>query len=145
MIHIEPYQPFHMHLLLAQGVQPMFVGRISYVPGVSDRLGHMGTALAAIQDGRVLCVGGLIPIGPRIGHLWAVLSAEAGQHMLSLHRATRRFLSCQIAPRIEATVEMGFAPGCRWLTLLGFECETPNGMRGFGEDGGTYLLFSKVS
>jgi|SRR5882672_7049306 len=144
MIRVEPYRPFHLKLLIAQGVQPAYVGRISYVPGLSDRLQEMGPALTAFDRDRVLCVGGMIPMGPKLGHVWAALAAEAGAHMLALHRATERFMSTLQPQRLEATVEQGFRPGCRWLELMGFECETPNGMRRYGEDGATHLLFARV-
>lgn len=76
-----------------------------------------GNAYSLRVDGRLVACGGVVET--ELGaHLWAVLAREAP--MLVVHRAVRRFLSLFAAIDLHATVEAGFAPGCRWLEMLGF-------------------------
>jgi hypothetical protein len=44
--------------------------------------------------------------------------------------------------RIEATVDVGFTEGERWMTLLGFEYEGL--MRAYRPDGQDMLMFARV-
>ena len=46
--------------------------------------------------------------------------------------------------RIEALVVSGFAAGARWMEMLGFELETPKGMKSFGPNGETYMLYART-
>lgn len=86
-------------------------------------------------------------MGGHIGLVWAAVAKDAGRHMLWLHRATARYLEAVQAThrlrRLEATVEKGFAVGCRWVELLGFEFEGE--MRAFGANGETHLRYARVS
>jgi hypothetical protein len=56
----------------------------------------------------------------------------------------RRHLECDAPRRLEIAVRRDFAAGRRWALLLGFERETPAGMRGYGADGATYDLYARI-
>ncbi len=143
MIEVRPFRPFHIALLRAQGVQGAQERAVSHVPENIDSLGlTAGPAVTAFDGELVLLTGGVLPFGQRRGVCWALLSAHAGRHMTRLHYATERFLSAGNWRRLEATVEEGFKPGCRWLQLLGFEFE--GRMRGYGDDGETHLRYGRV-
>jgi hypothetical protein len=140
---VEPFRPFHVELLKAQGVQGAQARQISHVPiGWSSVTRIAGSALTARDGDRIILCGGVVPMGPKIGVLWAVLSAEAGSHMLWLHRATQRFISIAPPRRLEASVEKGFPQGCRWLELLGFNFEGE--MAAYGLDGETHLRYARI-
>lgn len=143
MIRVTPFETWHLELLLAQGVQPS-QARASHVLARHAKVAKpVGTSLTAWDDdGRVLITGGVMAVDNTCGTLWAVLSAHAGCRMLAVHRGLSRFLDSQPQRRIEATVEAGFAPGCRWLELLGFEFE--GHMRGYGDNGETHERYALV-
>lgn len=140
MITVEHFRMEHLATLAAQGVQS---SQVSYVPASFAGLRRPpGVAMTALEGDRIVLCGGIIPNGPGLGVLWAVLAADAGKHMLWLHRGVRRFLTLERWRRIEASVEEGFAPGCRWLELLGFEYE--GRMRAYGPHGETHVRYAKV-
>jgi RimJ/RimL family protein N-acetyltransferase len=62
--------------------------------------------------------------------------------MLFLHRATRRFIDLEPLRRLEASVEVGFPAGERWLELLGFEHEGP--LRAFGANGEDHVRYARI-
>jgi hypothetical protein len=78
------------------------------------------------------------------GALWAFIGGNAGPHLLTLCRFVRHWLDHTPCRRIEALVLTGFSNGCRWMDMLNFELETPNGMRSFGPNGESYLLYART-
>lgn len=140
---VEPFRPLHIHLLIAQGVQPAQSRQVSHVPATYASVERPpGLAMTVKSGDRIILCGGIIPTAPKVGLLWAVLSPDAGKHMLWLHRATQRFLGIEPLRRVEATVEEGFPAGCRWLQLLGFEFEGV--MKAYGDDGENHLRYART-
>ncbi|MDP9066611.1 MAG: hypothetical protein M3O06_12200 [Pseudomonadota bacterium] len=134
---VVPFQPFHLEILRAQGIQ---AAQVSHVPATYAKFQRPpGPALTVFHGEQVILCGGIVTVGSGMGILWAVLSKNAGRHMVWLHRATQRFLQLQELRRIEATVEAGFAAGCRWIELLGFKFE--GDMPGYGDNGETHLRY----
>jgi hypothetical protein len=76
--------------------------------------------------------------------IWAILSVDAGPHMLRALRVSRRMFEQSNFRRIEAVVLTGFAAGDRWMRILGFQLETPHGMAAFGPNGEAYSLYARV-
>ena len=142
-MNVEKFQPYHLQVLIAQGVQQSQLRQVSHVPDAYASLGPIPGRALTVRDGdRIIMCGGLLGIAPNMSILWALLSEEAGRHMLWLHRATVRFLDINPPKRIEASVEVGFPQGCRWLKLLGFKYEGKS--PGFGLNGETHLRFGRV-
>lgn len=120
-------------------MQPM-VGLDSYA-----RQMEAAESFSAFVDGECVAVGGLTTIWPGRAHASVLISAEVGStSMAYLHRVVSRHLAVSIHRRIEATVEGEFKAGHRWLNLLGFRLETPEGMPGYMPDGGTSYLYARV-
>lgn len=143
MLIVEPFRPYHIPLLIAQGVQDAQRQEVSHVPVTYASVAKPPGLSMTVRDGEsiVLC-GGVLPTGPKQGVLWALLSAQAGQHMLFLHRATRRFIEIEPLRRLEASVEVGFPAGCRWLELLGFQYEGP--LNAFGPHGEDHVRYARI-
>lgn len=140
---IEPFRPVHLDVLRAQGVQAAQAREVSHVPASYASVSRApGTAVTARMGDRILLCGGVTTVDAERGVLWALLSVSASAHLVRLHRGVERFLSVQRPRRLEATVEEGFGPGCRWLELLGFEYE--GRMRGYGMNGETHLRYARV-
>ena len=145
MLRVEPFRPYHIELIRAQGVQGAQLREVSLVPAAcANLLGPAGPALSAFAGERVLLCGGIvIDTTGKVGSLWAVLSMQAPRHMLALHRGVVRFLDIhRYLRRLETTVAKGFAPGCRWVEKLGFRFEGE--MPGYGVDGETHLRYGRV-
>lgn len=142
---VTPFRMFDLQLMIAQGrVQGSQIRELSHVPANLARVARLpGSAMTVRVGESVLLCGGLIPEGPRNGLLWALLSKDAGAHMLFLHRGVCRFIDSHNLRRVEATVECGFQEGCRWLTLLGFKSEGT--MQAYGVHGEDHWRFAKVT
>jgi hypothetical protein len=95
-----------------------------------------------LRSERILACIGLIPFHPRRALAWGLLAGDCGAHFQAIHRTARRYLRVTPYTRIEAHVEAGFANGARWLQLLGFACETPQGMRAYSPEGRTCHLYA---
>lgn len=105
-------------------------------------LSAAGYAWTAEVDDRVLAVAGLLPQWENRALAWALISESAGTHFAAIHKAVHRFISAAKFRRIEATVDVGFKQGCRWIELLGFEIE--GYMRAYRPDGADMLLYARV-
>lgn len=81
---------------------------------------------------------GLIPYYPGRRYIaWAILSKDIGVRLLDVTREIKRLLDAHPAPRVEMHVLSDFKEGHKWAKLLGFHCETPDGMKKhsyFGKD-----------
>ena len=140
---VEPYRLHHLQLLIYQGPQAAQLRTLSHLPASCAKVTeNLGPALTVREGERIILVGGMASVAKHYGILWAVLSADAGRHMLFLHRGVKRFLDMQHVRRLEATCEEGFGAGCKWLDLLGFEFE--GRMRAYGDLGETHLRYARV-
>jgi hypothetical protein len=144
VIEVRPFKPFHVDLLRAQGVQASQLAEVSHVPATyaSVASSPQGPAATVFDGDHVVLCGGIVIQAPARGECWALLSEDAGRHMRWLHYAAKRFLTMQHWRRLEASVEEGFGPGCRWMELLGFEFEGT--MKGYGLNGETHLRYARI-
>jgi hypothetical protein len=105
-------------------------------------LSNAGLAWTAEHDGVVLGIAGLMPQWENRALAWALISKEAGPHFRKFHGAVFRFLQMSDFRRIEATVDVGFDAGERWLKLLGFEYE--GRMTAYRPDGYDMLMYARI-
>lgn len=94
------------------------------------------------HNGKVVAMGGVVPVWHNRAQAWMWMSEVSGRHMITIHREVKKFLDACPVPRIEAHVNVGFKPGVRWMQMLGFEME--GYMRKFGPSGADMLLFARV-
>jgi hypothetical protein len=106
-------------------------------PGTS---GVLGTQMQSV--GEVMAIGGIEPIWTGRAMAFIFISRNAGPHFRSVHKVVRSFLDNAPFRRIEASVDVGFAEGARWMKMLGFELE--GYMRAYRPDGSDMLLYAKV-
>jgi hypothetical protein len=144
MIEVRPFRPYHLDVLRAQGVQAAQLRAISHAATSYAGMDVLpGPSVTAFDGEWVLICGGIIPMAPKRGVCWALMSDRAARHMTWLHYATKRFIDMTPWQRLEATVEDGFAAGCRWLDLLGFRFE--GSMPRYGDDGETHLRYGRYA
>lgn len=143
MIVVTAFRPEHLRRLSLQPAQAQFSAEV-IKPGYGDMLVSGGPSFTAMSGGEVLACAGIADVWEGRGIAWALVGERAGRHMLAIHRAVSGFLIQAPYRRIEAMVDAGFDEAHRWIKLLGFQCETPDGMRGFTPDGRDSFLYSRV-
>jgi hypothetical protein len=82
-------------------------------------------AFAAVDGTKVLACSGLLEMWEGRALAWAMLAKDLGNQFVGVHRAVKTFLDNSHYNRIEATVDVGFDEGVRWIEMLGFNLETP--------------------
>lgn len=107
--------------------------------GMADQ----GLAWTAESDGRILGIAGMLPQWENRAIAWALLADNLDNQFLKIHTAVKRFIDVSGFRRIEATVDMGFPQGIRWMKMLGFEQEGI--MRAYRPDGADMILFARIS
>lgn len=79
------------------------------------------------HEGREYALAWLTQVSPGRLEICSFVSADAGEHIVSLFRAFKELLEMYMADprffRIEATAKRGFSQGERALRLLGFKHE----------------------
>lgn len=93
-------------------------------------------------NGRVVVCTGVAEYAPHRGEGWAILDRDCKKEFLTIHRVVRRFLMACPLKRIEATIDLDFPQGHRWVRMLGFklEAERMKGYRPNGDDAALYAL-----
>lgn len=140
---IRRFKALDLARIQLQDAQAYFSGEVAS-PDYARMLEQSGQAFTAVDGDEVLCVSGCAEVWPGRALAWAFLSPAAGRHMLTLSRAVAGFLAQAQYRRIEAIVDDGFEAGHRWMRLLGFRCETPDGMPGYLPDGRKTFLYARV-
>lgn len=103
----------------------------------------LGPSYAAWDGYECVAAAGIAPKWEGSATAWAVLSVNAGPHMLAITRRCRAMLAAAPFNRIEATAACDFAPAARWLIGLGFELETPRAER-YTPDGQDVSIFKRM-
>lgn len=98
----------------------------------------------AIADGKVIGIAGVLNAGKGRFLAWALLTKESGKYMIPITREARKFLDSFDAKRIETPVKHDFEIGHKWMKLLGFKNETPDGMKNY-DNGVTFDLYARVN
>jgi len=119
-----------------------YLTRIVDVRADFTELSDKGLAWTAEHDGVVLAVAGVEPQWENRATAFALISDSAGAHFRSIHAAVFDFLVMAPFRRIEATVDVGFKQGHRWIKMLGFELE--GYMRAYRPDGADMLLYARI-
>lgn len=132
---VAPFEPWHLSRLEVQPAQR----EEAQIQG-----DFHGSAWSILVGESVICSAGLMELWPGRAYAWALLSVHAGPHMLGLTRIGRSIMDASPYRRIEMYVESEFTAGHRFARLLGFVCETPEGMRGYLPTGAKAHLYAKV-
>jgi len=136
-------RPFRVEDLSVIRLQQGQLGSLSLVtPDYARSLIAAGPSITVERRGVILGCAGIGIHHGGSGTLWAFISSSAGPHMVRLTRIAVRFIASVPLRRVEATVEKGFEPGCRWLDLLGFHFEGE--MRSYGPGGEDHLRYARI-
>lgn len=137
---VIPFHPRHLFELRPQRGQEDVAESLSVEHATA--LGKHPSA-TVVCDREILMCGGVVPVWQGRSLAWSYLSRDCGEHMVFLHRETKRFIEKHATRRVEMAVEFQFEQGHRWAKLLGFEQEVPL-MRAYfpnGNDASLYVGF----
>lgn len=131
MLEIEYKECYPEHIkLIDTGVFDPVELRTFLAEETQEHIFGQGLAKSAWVGVRPVAAAGLIPFYPGRRYVaWAIIGKNAGPHLRCITKEIRRFLEEFPAARIEMHVLSDFKEGHKWAKMLGFECETPNGMR----------------
>lgn len=121
MIDIVPARAEMAAMFRPQEVQTRFGVDLS--PGALQKFIDAGMSFAVVDDGQILCLGGVRNMWADRAVAWGLLSSGIGATMIPITRAVRRFLDTSPTRRIEAEVASDHEAGRRWVEMLGFERE----------------------
>lgn len=139
-MHIVPFQPRHLELLILQPSQAAFSDYFDpkYGPALVDG----GPCFTAMDGDEILACSGVIKQWDNRAIAWALISQHAGKQFVRIHKAVNRFLESTEFRRIEAFVDADFEQGHRWIQMLGFERE--GYMREFTPIGNDAVLYARL-
>jgi hypothetical protein len=137
---VIPFEPEHLNFLELQERQKIF-NEVIKNPQYGIDLKNTGVAWSMFEESTLCCIGsaGIINAGFGRGIAWALMSKDAKNHMVRITREVKKRLIG--FDRIEITT--GFDEARRWAEILGFKCETPEGMKNYmGNE--THYLYSRT-
>lgn len=129
------------HAMSIQGLEAIHTG-FEITPAVAIDLEEIG-GIAAISDGEVLGVAGILPQWRGVGLAWAWLGKSWRRQARSITYEVARHLAQSEYHRIEAAVRVDYERGHSWMKRLGFTLETPCA-RQWGPDGADYSIWVRV-
>lgn len=140
-MNVIPFRAEHLDLLDLQEGQKYLR---EFLPLALRKALEGEHSYTAFANGQVVACAGLAPQWENRAIAWAYLADGLGAPlMLQLHRAVQRFLEVAPFDRIEATADVEFEQGHRWLRMLGFKLEAPC-MPKYRPDGGDSSLYARV-
>lgn len=139
---IVPFQVEHLKRINLQSSQMDAFTRLG--DAEEAYLNASQYAFTALDGDEVVACAGIVDIWQGRGQAWALMSNSIGVRFVKVHRAVKRALDLYEHRRVEMIVDADFAEGLKWAELLGFKCETPDGMPGYYNDGRLYKLFARV-
>lgn len=121
MIVIE-FEPFHAELIKLRPEQTVELGQFMKC---IDQLNNT-YAWTGVMDGNVIACGGMLPLLPGNGEIWALFSTDLHKHAVSVVKA----LKTNIAhlhdcgwDRLQTVVQSDFTTAKRFVERLGFTNE----------------------
>ena len=138
---IVPFLPVHLEnidLIDEMSFIVPYLKDKNYIKEISSSDGF-----TVLEDGKVIACGGVKYTLLNKASAWALMSKDSKDYMLQITRAVKEYFNDCTANRIEIHIKDGFKEAHRWAKMLGFICETPNGMKSWGANCETYYLYSR--
>lgn len=140
-MEVVPLLPVHFE---GFEIQDMQIGIEKIIDDDYKTLLCFGESYAGAINGKVVAMAGVVQLTESRWQAWALLGKDAKDHMIGVTKAIMKFLKDFDVPRLETPVRADFPEGHRWAKMLGFKCETPNGMKNYDDEGNTYKLYARV-
>lgn len=142
MIEVTKMKSEHFEQLLAQewnaSMRPYFTQA-----NIAALERHEHSYSVITETGRVIFCGGVALYWVGRCEVWGVFDPKCRKEFIAIHNAVKKFLKSLPIRRIEASVQVGFESGHRWIKALGFTMEAPL-MRAFTPDGADCSMYALV-
>lgn len=142
MIEYRPFKAEHLRYLTPQAEQ-----RLDHAIALTtEYASEMERNFALSAWNGSVCVGaaGCVPIYAHRAVAWALLSKDAGPHMLAIAKKVRFVMAALPYRRIEIAVHDSFEQGHRFAKLIGMQLETPVPLKAHGANGEDEMLYAMV-
>ena len=146
-VRIEKFRPEH---ILQMDLRPSEQERLDADSKWAEKieaLANFGMGGALIDGDKIVAIIGYYEMWTGCFEVWAFPCADIERHAMLYLRTTKRYIQMierTHDPRRLQTTSFADPLHDRWMRFLGFECETPNGMRNYSILGQTFNLWSKV-
>ncbi len=142
--------PFHIEHLNLMALRKHEVENILCVPDYEEKLrvlAETGASVTVFYDNKVLCILGLYDMYKGVCEIWILPSSTVAKYGLIFARVMKRLLKqvweMNYYHRIQVTA-LNDKLHNRFFTWLGFELETPNGMKNFTVNKCNYNMWSRT-
>lgn len=133
---IIDFEPEHILLIKPQPCQRYISRTLDY-----GRQLAIGNCFTGIQDGRVVAVGGILPVCEGRGYLHLIVSEGIPAQWIKLYRAARRLINAVQDDYVRLETLSTTPEADRWLEMIGFEYEgTLRRVMPGGEDAKSYSI-----
>ena len=110
--------------------------------------GKSGPAFTLFIDNEIVGSAGIILLDWQRGEAWTLFTSLFKKYKKIVWKNIKIYLDqiqkSENLRRIQSFIRLDFPEGCRFLEHLGFENETPNGLKAFGPNGETLLLYGRT-
>lgn len=147
-VKIVPFEKRHALWILTHNPDGELAGPIlESQMKASEYFEAQGTSFTGMIGNYPIAAGGCYEVQEGIGRAW-VYVGDLGEKKLWFVSTARKLMFIVAEQmklrRMEAHVLADFKDSVRWLKLLGFEVETPEGMKNFGPNNETFLLMART-
>lgn len=149
MVELIPFQFEHFELFAWRAEDKETYGVDSEL--ISSLVGAEGKnaeCWTAVEDGRIVCIGGVIRVTKRTGHCFTVFSKYATAEKVGTARTVRRMFLAIVREmelhRVVTYNRVGAGQHDKWCKWLGFKLETPEPIRKFDDKGNDYYQYALV-
>ena len=142
---IVPFHPEHLNLMEIREHEMENVLSIKNSLERLEALTASGTCGTILYDGKILGVMGIFDMWKGVCEVWVLPSKNIPQHSLVFARVIKKYLKNIIELKHYNRIQVSALNDKlhnRFFEWLGFELETPNGMKNFSFDGSNYNMWS---
>lgn len=143
MVEVVQFESEHLAELELQDAQ-YYLRPVLANKDYADSLKHSGPAYTVLDGGKPVACIGVVEYHPGRAQAWALMGFDARKNLFAITRRVKQWLDSTKYARIETTVDGPFKQGHRWAKMLGFECETPAGMKRYAPNGLPAYLYGRI-
>ena len=123
MMYLTPFEADHYRQMRVQDAQSHMATVVSLedLKGLENML-----SVTLMDDGKPLVCAGVLPYWVNRGLVWSFLSSRVNAgNFWAVHSHAKKWIAGLPFRRLEASVDVSFLNGHRWIKALGFKVETP--------------------
>ncbi len=131
LLHIEPVDPISDDPIYAYDIYK----------SIRDDVEAGGYTI--LQESRILGCVGVLRVSDTCGHIWATLDRDISKQLRKVIATLIHLRDISDYKRLQLHVRGDVPNGFKFAEALGFELETPGGMRYYSSEG-TWYQFSRI-